>query len=752
MWPPNTTETPAPAKVGCRAPSHGCGRRDASRPWALIAIILGLVGATLTGLSGCGRTPWNDPYPEGDAETLTLYSSFDERPKHLDPARSYSSNEYAFLAQIYEPPVQYHLLLRPYQLVPLSAAAVPVPRFFDASGNLLPEDAPAESIAYSDYLIEIQEDIRYQPHPAFAQDASGAHRYLPLAESDLAGVNRLADFPETGTRELTAEDFAYQIRRLAAPWVHSPIAGVMESHIRGFGALAEHLAAEDPKDPLARVQLLRDARIDGVEVLDRHRLRIRVEGKYPQFVYWLAMPFFSPMPWEAEAFYAQPGMKERNIVLDWYPVGTGPFMLSENNPNLRMVLSRNPNFHGETYPSEGMPGDAERGWLEDAGRTLPLVERAVYSLEKEDIPRWNKFLQGFYDSSGIASDAFDQAVQMGADGEPLLTPEMQTKGIDLSTAVQTSIFYTGFNMLDPVIGGDSERARLLRRAISIAMDYEEFISIFANGRGLPAQGPLPPGIFGHREGEAGINPFVYEWRDGRAVRRGIEEARVLMEQAGYPDGRDRETGRALSINFEAVASGPDDKARLTWMRKQFAKLGIELVIRSTDYNRFQEKMRNGTGQVFQWGWNADYPDPENFLFLLYGPNGKVEHNGENAANYANPEFDRLFQAMKNMDDGPERQAAVDRMVEIARRDAPWIWGFYPKSFSLHHQWLSNAVPNQMANNTLKYRGLDPDLRERLREVWNPPVLWPLWAVLALLVLLLAPALWLVRRRERSTAL
>ena len=745
MWAANTTEDPARVKVHpCLA--RGCIRRPSGR----IAVLL--AATALLTLSACGRVPWNDPYPEGDAGTRTVYSSFDERPKHLDPARSYSSNEYAFLAQIYEPPLQYHLLLRPYQLVPLSAAAVPVAQFFDASGQALPADAPAESIAYSDYVIQVREGVRFQPHPAFALDAAGAHRFLPLAEADLAGVNRLADFAETGTRELTAEDFAYQIRRLAAPWVHSPIAGVMESHIRGFGALAERLTAEDPKDPIARVQLLRDSRIEGVEVLDPHRLRIRVEGKYPQFVYWLAMPFFSPMPWEADAFYAQPGMKERNIVLDWYPVGTGPFMLSENNPNLRMVLSRNPNFHGETYPSEGMPGDAERGWLADAGRPLPLIERAVYSLEKEDIPRWNKFLQGFYDSSGIASDAFDQAVQMGADGEPLLTPEMQAKGIDLSTAVQTSVFYTGFNMLDPVIGGDSERARLLRRAISIAMDYEEFISIFANGRGLPAQGPLPPGIFGHREGEAGINPFVYEWRNGRAVRRSIEEARVLMDQAGYPNGRDRETGRALSINFEAVASGPDDKARLTWMRKQFAKLGIELVIRSTDYNRFQEKMRNGTGQIFQWGWNADYPDPENFLFLLYGPNGKVEHNGENAANYANPEFDRLFQEMKDMDDGPERQAAVDRMVEIARRDAPWVWGFNPKSFSLHHKWLSNAVPNQMANNTLKYRGLDPALREGLREDWNPPVLWPLWTLLGLVVLLVVPALWLVRRRERSTAL
>jgi ABC-type transport system substrate-binding protein len=703
-------------------------------------------------LAGCGPAPWNDPYPRGDARRDTFYSSFEERPKHLDPARSYSSNEYTFLAQIYEPPLQYHFMLRPYRLVPLSAAELPEPRYFDGDRKPLPDDAPTEAIAYSEYQIRIRPGIRFQPHPAFARDGEGTYRYHRLTPADLAGINQLGDFTETGTRELTAEDFAYQIKRLAAPWLHSPIAGVMQTYIRGFAELARELGDEPPSDGVARVQALRDASIEGVEVLDPQTLRIRVSGKYPQFAYWLAMPFFAPMPWEAEHFYAQPGMRERNIVLDWYPVGTGPYMLSENNPNLRMVLSRNPHFQGETYPADGMPGDREAGRLADAGRPLPLVDGAVFSLEKEDIPRWNKFLQGYYDNSGIASDAFDQAVQLGADGEPILTEEMRSRGITLLTAVEPSIFYMGFNMLDPVIGGDSERARLLRRAISIAVDYEEFISIFANGRGLAAQGPIPPGIFGYREGEAGINPYVYEWRDGHPVRRGIEEARLLMEQAGYPGGRDQETGLSLTINFEAVATGPDDKSRLNWMRKQFAKLGIELVIRSTDYNRFQEKMRNGTGQVYMWGWNADYPDPENFLFLLHGPNGKVEHQGENASNYANPEFDRLFGVMKYMDDGPERQAVIDAAVEIARRDAPWVWGFNPKSFSLHHQWVHNTVPNTMANNTLKYRRLEPALRERLRAEWNPPVLWPLWTLLGLGLALVLPALWLVRRRERSTAL
>ncbi|EXJ16537.1 Dipeptide-binding ABC transporter, periplasmic substrate-binding component [Imhoffiella purpurea] len=706
----------------------------------------------LFALSGCGDSPWNDPYPSSDAQSNTYYSSFAERPKHLDPVRSYSSDETAFLAQIYEPPLQYHFLLRPYRLIPLSAAEVPVPSYFDAEGNPLPQDAPVAEIARSDYLVRIKPGIRYQPHPAFARGPEGGYLYQDLTRDDLDGINRLADFRETGTRELTADDFLYQIKRLAAPWLHSPIAGLMGEYIRGFGALADELGAAEGQGALGRVETLRRARLSGVEVIDAHSLRISLEGKYPQFIYWLAMPFFSPMPWEVDRFYAQPGMSERNIQLDWYPVGTGPYMLSENNPNLRMVLERNPNFHGERYPSVGMPGDADTGILADAGKPIPFIDRAVYSLEKESIPRWNKFLQGYYDSSGISSDAFDQAVRVDAQGEPILTDQMRARGISLLTSVETSIYYMGFNMLDPVVGGDSERARLLRRAISIAVDFEEFISIFANGRALAAQGPLPPGIFGHREGEAGINPYVYRWGEGRPMRRGLDEAVRLMERAGYPAGVDPETGRALAINYEAVATGPDDRALMNWMRKQFAKLGIELVIRSTDYNRFREKMRNGTGQVYMWGWNADYPDPENFLFLFYGPNGKARSQGENTSNYANPEFDRLFDAMKYMDDGPERQALLDRMLEIVRADAPWVWGFFPKAFSLHHRWLMNAHPNQMANNTLKYRRLDPELRARMRHAWNAPVTWPLWLLAATVALLVLPAWWMVRRRERSTAL
>ncbi len=464
------------------------------------------------------------------------------------------------------------------------------------------------------------------------------------------------------------------------------------------------------------------------------------------------------MPPEAERFYAQPGMHERNLILDWWPVGSGPYYLSENNPNLRMVMTRNPYYDSETYPAEGEAGDAAAGLLADAGKPLPLIDKIVFTLEKETIPYWNKFLQGYYDASGISSDSFDQAVQVNVGGEATVTDAMKAQGIKLSTSVATSTMYTGFNWLDPVVGGavatllqrshpmgapptfresdgrkrrkmsscNPERARKLRQAIAIAVDFEEFISIFANGRGIAAQSPIPPGIFGYREGEAGINHYVYDWVDGAPKRKSIETARQLLAEAGYPNGVDAQTGQPLVINLDTTASGVGDKSRLDWLRKQFAKINVQLVARSTDYNRFQDKIRKGDTQMFYWGWNADYPDPENFLFLLSSAQAKVGKGGENAANYSNPEYDKLFEQMKNMDNSPARQAIIDRMLEIVRRDSPWLWGYHPKNYVLQQSWLSNVKANVMANNKLKYWRVDARRRDALRREWNQPVLWPLW--------------------------
>ena len=700
-------------------------------------------------LSACGEGTWNDPYPAAQLDSNTLYSAFNERPKHLDPAQAYSSNEAEFTAQIYEPPLQYHYLKRPYTLVPLTATQMPTVTYYSAAGQVLPVDTAAQHIVTSVYEIHLQPGIYYQPHPAFARTTEGKLRYFNLPPDALNGVSSLRDFKYTGTRELVADDYIYEIKRLASPQVNSPIFGVMSEYIIGLKQYAAQLQTVVRAQPPGSYLDLSRYPLAGVERVDRYTYRIHLHGKYPQFQYWLAMPFFAPIPPEVDRFYAQPGMAQRNLTLDWYPVGTGAYRLTHNDPNRSMVLERNPNYHGERYPSQGDAGDKQAGLLRDSGKPLPFINTVVYSLEKETIPYWNKFLQGYYDASGISSDSFDQAIQIDAQGEPQVTDAMHAKGIGLVAAVTTSNRFWGFNMLDSVVGGQSERARKLRQAIAIAVDFEEFISIFANGRGIPAQGPIPPGIFGYRAGAGGINPVVYQILNGQPVRRPISEARRLLAEAGYPDGRDAKTGTPLVLYFDTVASGPDAKSRLDWMSKQFAKLNIQLVVRSSDYNRFQDKMRRGTEQLFEWGWNADYPDPENFLFLLYGPNMKVAKNGENSANYNNPDYDRLFDQMKYLDNGPQRQAIIDQMVTLLQYDSPWLFGYFPKAFTLRHAWVSPSKPNLMANNTLKYRRIDPALRDKLRADWNRPVLWPLIFLLLALVAAIAPAIWSWRQRERG---
>ena len=710
-------------------------------------IMIQLVSVVL--LAGCGQA-WNDPYPAADAEHNVLYAAFTDRPKHLDPAQSYTEDEITFTGQIYEPPLQYHYLKRPYALIPATLEQVPQPRFFDAQGRELAADAPLDAIAESVYELRLIPGIRYQPHPAFALDERGQPRYLGKNVAD--GRQKIADFPQTGTRELTADDYIYQMKRLAHPRLHSPIFGMMADKIVGLKELGEALQNAAKEVPAGDWMDLDAYPLAGVEKVDSHTWRIRIKGKYPQFLFWLAMPFFAPVPREVDRFYTQPGMAAKNLTLDWWPVGTGPFMLSENDPNRRMVLSRNPNFGGrQTYPCEGEEGDRAAGLLDDCGKPLPLVDQAVFTREKEAIPYWNKFLQGYYDASGISSDSFDQAVRVNVGGDVALTDEMRDKGIRLLTSVKTSTFYMGFNMLDPVVGGLNERATKLRQAISIAVDQEEYISIFQNGRGIAAQSPLPPGIFGYEGGADGLNTVVYDWVDGKPRRKPVAVARQLMVEAGYPNGRDEKSGEPLVIYLDTTSGGMGEKSRLDWLTRQFAKIDVQLVVRSTDFNRFQDKIRKGNVQLYYLGWNADYPDPENFFFLLHGAETRVAHGGENSSNYVNPEFDRLFARMKNMDNTPERLLIVRQMNRILHHDAPWDFGLHPKSYTLGHRWLKNRKPNDVGNNILKYQRIDAVDRANARREWNRPVRWPLVLGIALLALAIIPGVIGYRRRERRAA-
>ncbi len=713
----------------------------------LVKKLLAVISLIL--LSACGQHPWNNPHPKGQSKENILFTSFNIQPKTLDPAKSYSHDEIIFISQVCEPPLQYHFLKRPYTLVPLTATSLPKVSFFDQEGKRLPQNSPSQTIAYSIYEIEIKPGIFYQRHPAFAKNSKGQYWYHNLKLNDLRGISQLSDFKHQDTRELVADDYVYQIKRIGQPGVNSPIFGIMATRIVGLREFANELSkvAANHSDFVD----LRKYPLAGAQAVDRYHYRIILKGPYPQFMFWLSLHFFVPIPWEADLFYSQPGMAQRNITFDWYPVGTGPYVLIENNPNRQMVLQKNPLFRRELFPQEGEPGDLAAGFLQNAGKPLPFIDKVVFSLEKETIPRWNKFLQGYYDQSTLASDSFDQAIQIDQAGNPYLTTYMKRLKVYLQTVVTPTLSYIGFNMLDKVVGGPSARARKLRLAISIAVDFNEYIAIFLNGRGMAAQGPIPPGIFGFINGPEGINHFVYNWSSQGPILKPIEVAKKLMVEAGYAEGIDPRTGEPLILNYDvATSSSSEDKAFLGWIRQQFAKIGIALNIRSMEYNRSQEMLRLGQSQIYMLAWAMDYPDPENCLFLLYGPNGKVLNGGENASNYQNSQFDKFFDQMKDLPNNEKRQQVINKMLEIVRHDAPWVWGVNPKEFVLSHSWVQPSKLNVITSNILKYQRLDPILRARLQRVWNKKVLWPIALFAFCLILISVPIFIRYGQKERQT--
>jgi len=637
-----------------------------------------------TALGACS----NDPYPGEDATRKVFYTTFSEPPKTLDPAVSYTTNEHAILGNIYDTLLEYHFLKRPYTLIPGLATRVP---------HAEPREAGRVA-----YRFELRPGVLFQEDPCF----------------------------ERGTRAVRAADVAFQLARIADPALNSPVVEPF-SNLVGFREFAQALAERRASDAAFAARPRHEqyaalGGIEGVRVGGESSLEIVLAAPYPQILYWFAMQFTAPVPWEAVATYD--GQQGRDFFAD-HPVGAGPYRLSVYDKYARIVLERHRSWYGTlhpewkapgaTYPGEGEPGDP----IGDAGRPLPMIERVEFRREKELIPAFNKFLQGYYDASGIIRESFDKVVR-----EDRLSPEMAALGVQLEKSVIPAVYYLGFNMDDPVVGrAAGERGRRLRQAMSLVIDAKEYARLFTNGRGVPAQSPLPPGIFGYDE--AYRNPW-------RTVD--LERARRLLVQAGYPHGVDPKTDAPLRLTFDT----PDTQARslltFQFFVEAWRRLGIDVQISATNYNQFQEKVRNGAYQIFKWGWVADYPDPENFFFLLWSEMARSKSGGPNTANFSDPRFDALFLAMKARENDAERLRIVREMTELLENERPWIELFHPEDYALFHGWLRNVKPAGMSYPTLKYRDLDAAQRAGLRAAWNEPVRWPALALAAVGAALVVP--------------
>ena len=714
-------------------------------------------------LAGCD----NSPREAGATKSNLIYSAMTENtPRHLDPTASYWSNDTLVTYQVYEPLYGYHYLKRPIELVAKSAAEVVKPAYYDKLGQRLAEDAPGEQVFESVYEVPIRKGILFQPHPAFAKDAQGNYLYHHMKPGELGERRSPMAFEQTGTRELVADDFVYALKRHATPRITTPIFGVFSEYVVGLKEYGELIKKEDAKlregtDPASQDKPFLDFRrwpLAGVTAPEKHLLRIRIHGKYPQWKYWMQMTFLSPVPWEADAFYAQPGLAERGMTLDQWPVGTGPFMVTEFVKDRRITMMRNPNYRGVPYPCEGSEQDKARGLLDDCGKPTPFIDGIVATVEREATPQKNKFRDGYYDMEVFERTDMGKAYLVEMDDDEDVRAAYLKKGFNFPQYNDVNSYIIGFNMIDPVIGyGDTpemrERNRKLRQAISIAIDWEEYSKVFPKKAGETAMSPLPQGIPGSREGSPeGLNPVTHKLVGGKYVRRSIEDARQLMVEAGYPNGRDAKSGKPLVINYDYYAPPtPERKPEIDWVVRQFGKLDIQLEVRATDNNQFQDKVRKGKHQVFWLGWNADYPDAENFLFLLYGPNSKSVSDGENTANYQNPEYDKLFAELKTMDDGPQKQAVIDKMVHTLQVDAPWSFGFYPYASAAVQGWVRNSKPAILIRDHGRYLRLDRAKREADVAAWNHPIWWPLLLIVGVLGAVVLIARSSLRRRERTNA-
>jgi oligopeptide transport system substrate-binding protein len=660
------------------------------RRWVLAGLALALTHCT------------NDPYPEADAGLRVRYQALPGAIKTLDPAVSYTVLEHAITAQVYETLLGYHYLRRPYELIPGLATAVPEAR-------TLPDGRVS-------YRFQLRPDMLYQADPCFELGEAGAT-----------------------TREIRAADVAFELMRIADPEVGSPVVTTF-SKIVGFEGFSQRLAERRESDPnFAALRIDRQyaalGGVEGLRVGGHHELEIVLSEPYPQLLYWFAMPFTAPVPWEAVAYYD--GEDGRDFFRE-HPVSTGPFEISVLDKQSRIVLARNPNWYGALhpewqapgaiYPSDGEAGDAESGWLdpEYVGRPLPFLDRIEFRIEKEDIPLFNKFLQGYYDASGIVKESFDKVIQEGE-----LSPEMASRGMNLVKSVEPSVFYIGFNMRDPLVGTPGgERSRKLRQAMSLAVDVVEFDRIFSNGRGVPAQSPIPPGIYGYDADYR--NP--YRTPD-------LERAQALLVEAGYPGGIDPETGAPLRLTYDIGDTSTRTRLTVQFFVDAWKQLGLDVQIEATNYNRFREKTREGSYQIFQWGWIADYPDPENFLFLLWGEMAAAKNPGApNTANFVDPRFDALFLEMKDLPNGPRRQALIRRMLEILEVERPWIELSHRENFALYHQWLRNVKPAGLSLPTGKYVDVEPEQRAQQRLAWNRPVTWPAYALALVGVAVVIPGI------------
>lgn len=528
---------------------------------------------------------------------------------------------------------------------------------------LLAESMPAVSEDGLTYTFKVRSGIYFQDDPCF---------------------------PEGIGRELTAEDFVYSIKRIADMKLKSSGFWAFNGRIVGLDAFREVSGSKAPTDYSAEVE--------GLRALDQNTLQITLTGPYPQLLYIIAMHYAFAVPQEAVEYYGADFVN--------HPVGTGPYKLHSWKRNSRIEFVRNPKWEEtgrvELYPSTGTEEQKVAGLLKDAGKQVPFIDRIVQFVVDDVSTTWMMFLSGQFSFSGISRDNWDAVIT----GNKQLNTSLQERGVDLISSPTLDCYYVGFNWDDPVVGASkdpeqNERNRKLRQALSCAFNFDETAK-FYNYRVYPLQGPVP-------------EPLAGSLKEPSPYRFNLEKAKKLLAEAGYPDGKDPQTGRRLELTMELGSADSNTRQSMELMADMYDEIGIKLNASYNTWPAYIEKMNRRQAQLFRLGWVADYPDAENFLQLFYSKN---DSPGPNHANYRNAEFDKLYEKVRFMQDSPERTKLYEEMAAIVVEDCPWVFLYQPMSFSLKHSWLENFVAHDFPYGMGKYRRLNPTVRAAWRKKYK----------------------------------